>query len=349
MGQRWSTLRLASARVHAARLARRKLPVLVQYCQVVTRPFRIGAGALAAILLAATFALAFADLLVLSGGSASSVSYSHRDNVTAERVVSVRSVEAYAGDVVAIYPALDLPPAFVSVDFYITEGGEGLAFQQDQRPSHVYAERLQVVAPERVTIERARPPVGSLHPDRLDLVWIAHFDAGTTVPSDPAERQLFDRWVGALDLTNTPTVTDASAAAFARAATWLLPGLSLAALAAFVVWAWSGRGGIRLQPDVGPAEAGAQLALAGGNYLRLFRNVLLGFTPILLYAAWATLFVFWNESAAVGGPANWATSLKLAVATVILAGAAAWGVLTWRVHQALHRWRHWQSQNPLIA
>lgn len=321
---------------------------------------RSTAGGLAAALLAATFALAFVDLVVVS--KVSSSSYDHPDNVTAERVVSIRSVEAHAGDVVRIQPDLDLPRPFAGTDFYIVESGEGTAFHTGQRPAHVYAERLGMArgaSSPAVFVERPSPPASSTFPDRLDMVWVVHFEPGTEIPTDPEARMHFDRWLRGADLSNTPVVTDDDAVAFAKFASWPLYVLAVAALVALVLWTFAPRtdaddaASAAAAGPSGPSEAaesGLALVATGERYLRMLRNLLLGALPILAYAAWASLFFFWGETAWLpGAGAGWEAPVRFAVAASLLGTGAAWAVLTWRVHQALRRWTAWQRQNPLVA
>jgi hypothetical protein len=311
---------------------------------------RARTGLLLSIALIALGATLFADVFVAAGGQ-SSRTVSGDDQFFSDRFVNVVEVEAPPGSIVRVYPGAAAQGPFDRIEFYIVEHGQGQAYTEGGAAQDVYAQHTQTadaLCCTAVEVKRPAPPAG-VDGQWLDLVWVLHFEEGTSPPASGEAREYFERWIDAQGVGSTPQVTSPAAAAFHRwVAVPLLAVLSAAAVVLAFLWV---RDVLAPRRDVAADEeaaSGVALVDLGGQSLAFLRGLLLGVAVPLVYVIWVSGYFFLNEIDATpgfGGVGGSVMEGALYVAFAVL--AVAWAAATLRIMRSHRRWRALMDAPPL--
>lgn len=296
-------------------------------------------------------AVVLADVVVVEAGR-SSVSRFAEPQVQDDRVVRIREIHAEPGDVIRVYTGVGGVP-FERYEFYAVEYGEGQAYAQGGRATHVYAQAsgpANASAHDSTVLYIVRPDAPMVQEGEwLDLVWVIHYAEGVTRPGSPGARDYFERWVKASSTTPTPEVTASESVTFHKfAAVPLTVLLALGVVATGVWWLRTLVAGRESFDADERAASGVALVDMGGNYLGFLLALVLGLGLPLLYVAWVSLVYFSNQVVETPGPsAGWGSIVMAGVYVALAAVVAGWAAMAWRVTRSHRRWRQIMAQRPI--
>lgn len=325
-----------------------------------------GQAGLAAILaLALLAATLFANVMYVNANT-DHKRWTAPTTVNEERIVAIAGIQSEPGDRVSVnwvpFRLLTGSPA-ASVDFYVTEPGEGALLLNGTTPSHVYASFTNVTIGSDVgdlePLTIVRPPVnespveGRLRPDvtSLELVWVFHPASGDSFPGNATlQEHLAEQFEGGgLSATDVSIVradaVDAQPYFYAAEAVLALTVVALAGLGA-----WPRSGQPRLD-EASQTEALIALVDRGERHLVNVRNVLaLTGTLLVFLGLFGTVAVeeVFLQAIQPGAPgASWDTWITRGFAFVYLVLVATWLATLVAVQRALNRWRANVADRPL--